>query len=232
MLAVWESLKQDYYAASAIAGGLGLAYSAEKGTNIITEVGQLIMDELVEAHLQAAQFCSKGFKYLEHMQRFVPPNKGRSTNAHHTSTFIMPPTVSPHPAVMWPAMQVHPSQYQPLAMQPSSQLTFVPYQPRTPGQATVMQTTQDMQPAVISQVNPVSHMTPSVVSHVALPPPANSSPLSIPISPPSSVMMSVNTSLNPSSSASSRGRKHKTDATAGLDSLSTVASSVVTTSVN
>ncbi|KAI6013684.1 hypothetical protein BKA83DRAFT_4130328 [Pisolithus microcarpus] len=93
-------LKQEYYATSAIAGGSGLAYSVEKGTNIVTEAGQLIMDELVKAHPQAAQFCSKGFKYLECMQRFVPPDKARGTNVHHASTFITPPTISPHPAVM------------------------------------------------------------------------------------------------------------------------------------
>ncbi|KIK12907.1 hypothetical protein PISMIDRAFT_18381 [Pisolithus microcarpus 441] len=46
----WESLKQDYYAASAVAGGSGLVYSAEKGANVVTEAGQLIMDELVKVH--------------------------------------------------------------------------------------------------------------------------------------------------------------------------------------
>ncbi|KAI6123209.1 hypothetical protein EDD16DRAFT_1518025 [Pisolithus croceorrhizus] len=44
----WESLKREYYAASTIAGGSGLAYSAEKGANVVTEAGQLVMDELIE----------------------------------------------------------------------------------------------------------------------------------------------------------------------------------------
>ncbi|KAI5982913.1 hypothetical protein EDD15DRAFT_2376979 [Pisolithus albus] len=46
----WESLKREYYTASAMAGGSGLAYSAERGANIITEAGQLVMDDLVEVH--------------------------------------------------------------------------------------------------------------------------------------------------------------------------------------
>ncbi|KAI6104279.1 hypothetical protein F5141DRAFT_1216808 [Pisolithus sp. B1] len=209
----WESLKREYYTASAIAGGSGLAYSVEKGTNTVTEAGQLVMEELIETHLEAAQFCSKGLKYLEHMQRFVPTDKARGTNAHHatgaqnSSTFLVPPIISPHPAVVQPAMQIHPSQYQPMAMQPPSELTFVPYQPGTLGQVAVMQTTQDIFTS-----------------------PTNSSPLSIPVSPLSSTMMSLSTSLNLSSSISSHGQKCKTDATAGLDSQSTVASSMVTSS--
>ncbi|KAI6117933.1 hypothetical protein F5141DRAFT_1061645 [Pisolithus sp. B1] len=51
----------DKWETSTIAGGLGLAYSADKGANIITKAGQLIMDKLVETHPEAAQFQTKGF---------------------------------------------------------------------------------------------------------------------------------------------------------------------------
>ncbi|KIK18855.1 hypothetical protein PISMIDRAFT_14048 [Pisolithus microcarpus 441] len=81
---IWM-LKRDYYAASAVAGGSGLAYLAEKGANVITEAGQLVMDELVKTQPEAVQFQSKGFKYWEHMHQFVPPDKARGINTHHTN---------------------------------------------------------------------------------------------------------------------------------------------------
>ncbi|KAI6118133.1 hypothetical protein F5141DRAFT_1061789 [Pisolithus sp. B1] len=90
-------------------GGSGLAYSVEKGANIITEAGQLGMDELIKTCPEAAQFHSKGFK-------FVPADKARGTNVHHItgarnpSTFLVPPIISLHPAVVQLAMQIHPSQ--------------------------------------------------------------------------------------------------------------------------
>ncbi|KIO03686.1 hypothetical protein M404DRAFT_145416 [Pisolithus tinctorius Marx 270] len=43
----WESLKWDYYAALAVARGSGLTYSAAKGADVVTEVGQLVMDDVV-----------------------------------------------------------------------------------------------------------------------------------------------------------------------------------------
>ncbi|KAL4063288.1 hypothetical protein V8B97DRAFT_1843186, partial [Scleroderma yunnanense] len=73
-------LKWEYYAASTIASGLGPAYLAEKGANIVTEAGQLVMDDLVETQPDIGQFQSKGFKYLEHMQQFVPPSKAKGAN--------------------------------------------------------------------------------------------------------------------------------------------------------
>ncbi|KAI6013894.1 hypothetical protein EDC04DRAFT_2609129 [Pisolithus marmoratus] len=81
----WESLKHKYYVASAIAGGSGLAYSSEKGANVVTEAGQLVMDELLETCPKAGQFQSKGFKCLECMQQFVLPDKARGTNVHHAA---------------------------------------------------------------------------------------------------------------------------------------------------
>ncbi|KAI5986013.1 hypothetical protein EDC04DRAFT_2615222 [Pisolithus marmoratus] len=81
----WESLKHKYYVASAIAGGSGLAYSSEKGANVVTEAGQLVMDELLETCPKAGQFQSKGSKCLECMQQFVPPDKARGTNVHHAA---------------------------------------------------------------------------------------------------------------------------------------------------
>ncbi|KIK24679.1 hypothetical protein PISMIDRAFT_98172, partial [Pisolithus microcarpus 441] len=76
----WESLKREYYAASTIAGGSGLAYSTERGANVVTEAGQLVMDELIETRPEAAQFQNKGFKYWDRMQRFVPRDKARGAN--------------------------------------------------------------------------------------------------------------------------------------------------------
>ncbi|KAI6109411.1 hypothetical protein EDD16DRAFT_1522434 [Pisolithus croceorrhizus] len=91
-------------------GGSGLAYSVEKGANIITEAGQLGMDELIKTCPEAAQFRSKGFQVLG---AYV---KARGTNVHHTtgarnpSTFLVLPIISLHPAVVQLAMQIHPSQ--------------------------------------------------------------------------------------------------------------------------
>ncbi|KAI6039289.1 hypothetical protein EDC04DRAFT_2603277 [Pisolithus marmoratus] len=70
---------------AAIAGGSGLAYSSEKGANVVTEAGQLVMDEHLETCPKAGQFQSKGFKCLECMQQFVPPDKARGTNVHHAA---------------------------------------------------------------------------------------------------------------------------------------------------
>ncbi|KAL4080671.1 hypothetical protein J3A83DRAFT_4184667 [Scleroderma citrinum] len=70
---------------STIASGLGPAYLAEKGANIVTEAGQLVMDDLVETQPDIGQFQSKGFKYLEHMQQFVPPSKAKGANLHYSS---------------------------------------------------------------------------------------------------------------------------------------------------
>ncbi|KAL4066741.1 hypothetical protein V8B97DRAFT_1657683 [Scleroderma yunnanense] len=81
----WESLKQEYYAVSTIVSRSGLAYSAEKGADVVTEVGQLVIDDLVETWPDIAQFQSKGFRYLEHIQQFVPPSKVKGTNAHYSS---------------------------------------------------------------------------------------------------------------------------------------------------
>ncbi|KAI6013796.1 hypothetical protein BKA83DRAFT_4499822 [Pisolithus microcarpus] len=81
----WESLKREYYAASTIARGLGLAYSTERGTNVVTEAGQLMMDELIKTRPKAAQFQNKGFKYWDRMQWFVPHDRARGANAHHTA---------------------------------------------------------------------------------------------------------------------------------------------------
>ncbi|KAL4078745.1 hypothetical protein V8B97DRAFT_1933149, partial [Scleroderma yunnanense] len=83
--ATWSELKQEYYAVSTIVSGLGLAYSVEKGADIVTEVGQLVIDDLVETQPDISQFQSKGFRYLECMQQFVPPSKVRGTNAHYFS---------------------------------------------------------------------------------------------------------------------------------------------------
>ncbi|KAI6016877.1 hypothetical protein BKA83DRAFT_44938, partial [Pisolithus microcarpus] len=69
----WEK----YYAASTIARGSGLAYLTERGTNVVTEAGQLVMDELIKTRPEAAQFQNKGFKYWDQMQRFVPRDKAR-----------------------------------------------------------------------------------------------------------------------------------------------------------
>ncbi|KIK14594.1 hypothetical protein PISMIDRAFT_48551, partial [Pisolithus microcarpus 441] len=76
----WESLKREYYVASTIARGSGLAYSTERGTNVVIEAGQLVMDELIETRPEAAQFQNKGFKYWDRMQQFVPRDKARGAN--------------------------------------------------------------------------------------------------------------------------------------------------------
>ncbi|KAI6094029.1 hypothetical protein F5141DRAFT_1071047 [Pisolithus sp. B1] len=130
---------------STIAGGLGLAYSADKGANIVTEVGQLVMDELVklpssdeEKRSTHSLHQTKGFKYLERMQKFVPPDKVKGTNAHHTAgtqlftqipQVTMPssaglaasftqPALLPHLAATQLGIQLHPAVVQPqLAMQ-------------------------------------------------------------------------------------------------------------------
>ncbi|KAI6117945.1 hypothetical protein F5141DRAFT_1061652 [Pisolithus sp. B1] len=86
----WESLKQEYYMVSTIAGGSGLAYSAEKGANVMTEVGQLVMDELIKTQPEAAQFQHKGFKFWDHINQFVPPNKYQTETPDQTQT--MPTT--------------------------------------------------------------------------------------------------------------------------------------------
>ncbi|KAL4072337.1 hypothetical protein J3A83DRAFT_4372387 [Scleroderma citrinum] len=78
-------LKWEYYAASTIVSRLRLAYLAEKGVDIVTEAGQLVIDDLVETQPDISQFQSKGFRYLEHMQQFVPPSKAKSVNVHYSS---------------------------------------------------------------------------------------------------------------------------------------------------
>ncbi|KAI6104877.1 hypothetical protein EDD16DRAFT_1524557 [Pisolithus croceorrhizus] len=101
-------LKWEYYVASTIAGGSGLAYSAEKGANVMTEVGQLVMDKLIETRPEAAQFQHKGFKFWDHMNQFVPPDK--------------PPFTPP--------IQ-HYQSHQLQSTQAASQFTFVQYQTET-----------------------------------------------------------------------------------------------------
>ncbi|KIK14213.1 hypothetical protein PISMIDRAFT_17465 [Pisolithus microcarpus 441] len=235
----WESLKRDYYAASAVAGGSGLAYSAEKGANVVTEAGQLVMDELVETRPEAAQFQSKGFKYWERMHQFVPPDKARGINAHHATGscfFVQSSQVTPMSsqfssttalARIPPSMPppVYPSSSQPTthfqppsASRPTVQNTFVPFQAGRFCETQTPQTAQMTWPAVNSQAMPVTLPIPT------------SSPSSIPVSPPSSAITSISTSVNPSSSLSSRGRKRKSDATGGLAATSTEASSAAGTS--
>ncbi|KAI6024375.1 hypothetical protein EDC04DRAFT_2606473 [Pisolithus marmoratus] len=69
------TLKQEYYVVSTIEGGLGLSYSAEKGANVMTNMGQLVTDELIETQPEATQFQHKGFKFWDCMNQFVPPDK-------------------------------------------------------------------------------------------------------------------------------------------------------------
>ncbi|KAI6041017.1 hypothetical protein EDC04DRAFT_2602056 [Pisolithus marmoratus] len=130
----------------AIVGGLGLAYSSEKGANVVTEAGQLVVDELLETCPEASQFQSKGFKYLEHMQQFVSPDKARGTNAHHAAgagattqmSCIFRSTSSSHSicsqSAFAPPVQ-HPPSYQPPFPSPFP-LPFSPpfLPPHTPNQ--------------------------------------------------------------------------------------------------
>ncbi|KIN94382.1 hypothetical protein M404DRAFT_35105 [Pisolithus tinctorius Marx 270] len=227
----WESLKREYYAASAVAGGSGQAYSAGKGADVVTEAGQLVMDDLVENRPDVAQFRNTGFKYLDRMQEFVPPDKARGTNAHHATgarppaqmsqvsaskppTTIKQPIISPQPALAWPPVQYHPSPAPSLA-----QLTFVQYQPESLDQTQITQMRRNMEPTADTPATPAA---PLIAPSVFVP---TVSPSSIPMSPPSSAMVST-TSVNPSSSMSSRGRKRKSDATTELEPTSTTSSSV------
>ncbi|KAI6023681.1 hypothetical protein BKA83DRAFT_12169 [Pisolithus microcarpus] len=200
-----NGLKREYYVASTIAGGLGLAYLMERGANVVTEAGQLVMDELIETRPEAAQFQNKGFKYWDRMQRFVPRDKARGANAHHAAgprTFTQPFHTLSSSLPMSSGSQ-HPSSS---VQHPYT--TFVPYQ--TGSQA-----------PYVPKAPPVS-----VVSPASLPVPTSPhiSPSSIPISPLSSVMMSVDSSIKPSSSLSSCSKKHKSDTTGQLDSMSTATS--------
>ncbi|KAI6098164.1 hypothetical protein F5141DRAFT_1066985 [Pisolithus sp. B1] len=193
-------LKQEYYAASAIMGGLGLVYSAEKGANVVTEVGQLVMDELIETQPEAAQFQRKGFKFWDCMQQFVPPDKARGTNAHHAGMFtkasasvssrksmfsqptIVPP-VQHHSSHQLPLAQPH-TQYQPWSMQSSVQSSFMQYQIKAPDQST-----QNVRCAASSQTPFVMPAHPQALSAMFI---------------------------------SSHGKKHKSDATGRLDTASVV----------
>ncbi|KIN96866.1 hypothetical protein M404DRAFT_32822 [Pisolithus tinctorius Marx 270] len=81
----WESLKWDYYAALAVARGSRLAYSAARGADVITEAGQLVMDDVVKNWPDTAQYQNMGFKYFNHMRDLALPDKARGTNAHHAT---------------------------------------------------------------------------------------------------------------------------------------------------
>ncbi|KAI6095590.1 hypothetical protein F5141DRAFT_1221674 [Pisolithus sp. B1] len=210
----WESLKQEYYAASTIAGGSGLAYSTEKGANVMTKVGQLVMNKLIETQPEAAQFQHKGFKFWDHMNQFVPPDKPP----------FMPP-IQHYPSHQPPFMQPC-TLHQLQSTQAAAQFTLMQYQTETPDQTQTTLTTQNVQHTVSSQapvVTPLPAQVPPNMSQVPFRIPANPptvSPSSIPVSPPSSAMVSVDSSINPSSSVSSHGRKHKSNATAELDTMS------------
>ncbi|KAI6032271.1 hypothetical protein BKA83DRAFT_4122620 [Pisolithus microcarpus] len=94
---IHTKLKREYYVASTIARGSGLAYSTERGTNVVIEAGQLVMDELIETRPEAAQFQNKGFKYWDRMQQFVPRDKARGANCPPRSgSSNIYPTI-PHP---------------------------------------------------------------------------------------------------------------------------------------
>ncbi|KAI6116660.1 hypothetical protein EDD16DRAFT_1520469 [Pisolithus croceorrhizus] len=153
-------LKQEYYTASTIVGGSGLAYSAEKGANVVTEAGQLVMDELIKTRPEAAQFQHKGFKFWDHMNQFVPPDKARGTNTHHAGTFSMMSRSStsitsmlPQPPFM-PPVQHYPSHQPPFTQphtlhqlqstQAAAQFTFVQYQTETPNWTQTALTTQNV----------------------------------------------------------------------------------------
>ncbi|KIN97224.1 hypothetical protein M404DRAFT_32563 [Pisolithus tinctorius Marx 270] len=257
----WESLKWDYYAALAVARGLGLTYSAARGADVVTEAGQLVMDDVIENRPDTAQYQNTGFKYFDRMRDLALPDKARGTNAHHAagarppaqrsrastsmssdfpSSIVHPvilpqlasmqlptPPSFPQPAVQHQLPFTHPHmQYQLPPVQPATQFTFVQDQSGFPNQHQIMQTPWSVQPAVNVQGTPVPQgisQALSSVPPVSLPGPMVS-PSSIPTSPPSSAMTSVSTSINPSSSLLSRGKKCKSDATAGLDTTSTAAS--------
>ncbi|KIO03184.1 hypothetical protein M404DRAFT_27168 [Pisolithus tinctorius Marx 270] len=231
----WESLKWDYYAALAVARGLGLACSAARGADVITEAGQLMMDDVVENRPDTAQYRNTGFKYFDCMSQ-----ASTSTSSDFPSSIVHPvilpqltsmqlptPPSFPQPAVQHQLPFTHPHmQYQLPPVQPATQFTFVQDQSGFPNQHQITQTPWSVQPAINIQGMPVPQgisQALSSVPPVSLPGPMVS-PLSIPTSPPSSAMTSVSTSINPSSSLSSHGKKRKSDATAGLDTTSTAAS--------
>ncbi|KAI5990949.1 hypothetical protein EDD15DRAFT_2369324 [Pisolithus albus] len=206
----WESLKREYYAASAIAGGSGLAYSAEKGANVVTAAGQLVMEDLIETRPEAAQFQRKGFKFWDRMQQFVPPDKARGTTAHHAGTFTkasasassgnpMPsqPTLVPpvqHHSSHQPPAQSH-TQYQPPPTQSSVQYSFVQYQIEAPDQSTQNvqcgRAASSQTPFVMPNLPQASSAMPSVPLNFPTHPDPTISPSSIPVSPPSSAMTHV-----------------------------------------
>ncbi|KAI6006909.1 hypothetical protein EDD15DRAFT_2190577 [Pisolithus albus] len=192
-------LKQEYYAASAIAGGSGLAYSAEKCANVVTVAGQLVMEDLIETQPEAVQFQRKGFKFWDRMQQFVPPDK--------------------------PPAQSH-MQYQPPPTQSSVQYSFVQYQIKAPDQSTQNvrcgRAASSQTPFVMPNLPQASSAMPSVPLSFPTHPDPTISPSSIPVSPPSSAMTSVDSSIKPSSSILSHGQKCKSDTTAGLDTASVV----------
>ncbi|KAI6017014.1 hypothetical protein BKA83DRAFT_4497584 [Pisolithus microcarpus] len=106
-------------------GDQGLAYSTERGTNVVIEAGQLVMDELIETRPEAAQFQNKGFKYWDRMQQFVPRDKARGANAHHAAgprTFTQP-FHTPSSSLPMLSSSQHPSSS---VQHPYT--TFVPYQ--------------------------------------------------------------------------------------------------------
>ncbi|KAL4065981.1 hypothetical protein J3A83DRAFT_4375256 [Scleroderma citrinum] len=240
----WDQLKQEYYAVSTIVSGLGLAYSVEKGADIVTEVGQLVIDDLVETQPDISQFQSKGFRYLECMQQFVPPSKPPTSTSFNTSSstqsilaFMQPfpaftqpisaftqPVLAftqPVPAFVLPSMPPYmqyqlPSTHSCMPYQLPSQLTFVLYQPGSSNEVQIAQMAQKPWLAVNFQAVPASLPVPT------------SSPSSIPVSLPSSAMASVDSSIKPSSSLSSHGKKCKSNAVtaAELGMTSTAASSV------
>ncbi|KAI6123022.1 hypothetical protein EDD16DRAFT_1704675 [Pisolithus croceorrhizus] len=138
----------------------GLAYSTEKGANVVTEAGQLVMDELIETQPEAAQFQHKGFKFWDCMNQFVPPDKARGTNTHHAGSFSMLSQSStsvtsmlPQPPFT-PPVQHYQSHQPPFAQprtlhqlqstQAASQFTFVQYQTETTDWTQTVPTTQNV----------------------------------------------------------------------------------------
>ncbi|KAI6100040.1 hypothetical protein EV401DRAFT_2081184 [Pisolithus croceorrhizus] len=102
----------------------------------MTEVGQLVMDKLIETRPEAAQFQHKGFKFWDHMNQFVPPDKVRGNNAHHAGSFSMLSQSSmsitsmlPQPPFTPPIQHYQSHQLQ--STQAASQFTFVQYQTET-----------------------------------------------------------------------------------------------------
>ncbi|KAI6111362.1 hypothetical protein F5141DRAFT_1063656 [Pisolithus sp. B1] len=127
----------DKWEMSTIAGGSGLVYSVDKGSNIITEAGQLVMDKLVEVPMPTSANLATSFTQPTFSPHLAATQPGVQ---FHPAVTQLQPGMQFHPAVAHQAMQFHPVQYQLPPVQPDGQsstgLTFVQCQPGPPTDAT------------------------------------------------------------------------------------------------